>query len=725
MIYQEYDAAHPYQLATATYRHNGNHQGMKKGDTTMGQFKSLQLNPLAAVLLALCSGTAAAQTTATNSEEPIIRFGEILVAADRNPAAREKDASTVAIERTQLEEQQPESIAQALKYEPNIEVIGGPRYSNQAPNIRGLSGVRVLQTIDGARQNFNSGHRGTYQLDPELLKQVEVKKGPASSLWGSGAIGGVVAMSTKSSADLLKSSDTLGGYLKQELGSNGDSTETTAAVYGLAGDFDYLVNGSVSEHDNVEIGSGEELENSASENTALLARGGFKISDNQRIDLSFRHNNREEGVPSNPNTNVGTSSPLVERDITDQNVTANYWVQALEGKHTSKLTLYRNDTQFDEFRPTQGEDGQNDNTEVTTTGLALTNSTNWATEGLDAQWVYGLDWYQDDVTTVRDGDNRPENLNADTNVLGLYAQAAFTFGDLFTLTPGVRYDRFEAESQQLSESAREDTAVSPSIAASVKATDWLNLSASYAKAFRAPGVEEMYTQGTHYAYGDFSFMGMGFLANTFIPNPDLESEEAANTELRADFAFSGLATENDQLTASASVFRNKVDNFIEQVVINPHPVFGFPMNTTYLNVDEAELKGFELSTNYLVNDLAVGVSYGQTEGKDLSDDSYLSSIPADKFVLDVGHYFLQRDLKAGLRTSVVSAQDQLPEEVTNEYNSYTLADAYVTWEPAAGSLNGIKLGLALDNLTDEEYRVAFQELYMPGRNIKLSASYRF
>src|SRR5690606_2053883 len=107
------------------------------------------------------------------------------------------------------------------------------------------------------------------------------------------------------------------------------------------------------------------------------------------------------------------------------------------------------------------------------------------------------------------------------------------------------------------------------------------------------------------------------------------------------------------------------------------------------------------------------------------DDSYLGNIPANKWVLDLGYYFLQRDLKAGLRTSVVSAQDQLPESETREFDSYTLADAYVTWEPATGNMNGLKLGLALDNLADEEYRVAFQELYMPGRNIKLSASYRF
>lgn len=678
------------------------------------------IKPLAAAMLALAGADVLAQDD-TASEAPVIQFGEVVVAADRNPAAREKDESVVVVDRVHLEEQQPESISQALKYEPNIQIEGGPRYSNQAPNIRGLSGVRVLQTIDGARQNFNSGHRGTYQIDPELLKQVEVKKGPASTLWGSGAIGGVVALTTKSATDLLSNGQTIGGYLKEELGSNGDSTESTAAVYGKSGRFDYLVNGSVSEHDNLEIGGGDELENSASENTALLARGGWQIADEQRFDIVLRHNNREENVPSNPSANVGSSSPLIERDITDRNVTANYLVQALEGQHTSKFTLYRNETRFDEFRPTQGEAGQTDNTEVNTTGIAITNATN----GLGAQWVYGVDWYQDEVITLRDGDNRPANMNADTDVLGIYAQADFTFADVLTLSPGVRYDRFEAKSQQLAGSSREDSAVSPAFAASVKAAEWMNLTASYARAFRAPGTEEMYTEGTHFCYGDFSFMGLGYLCNTFIPNPDLDAEEAQNTELRADFAFNGLASDSDQLTASAAIFRNKVDNFIEQLVVNPHAMFGFPMNTTYQNVDEAEIKGFELGANYLLNDLELGLSYGQSEGRDLTDNSYLSNIPADKWVLDLGYYFLQRDLKAGLRTSVVSAQEQLPETETREFDSYTLADAYVTWEPATGSMNGLKLGLAVDNLADEEYRVAFQQLYMPGRNIKLSASYRF
>lgn len=675
----------------------------------------LQIKPLAAAILALGSTSTLAQQDSTTGGQPVIQFGETVVAAERNPAATEKAEDTVVVERVQLEEQQPASVAQALKYEPNIEVAGGPRYSNQSPNIRGLSGARVLQTVDGARQNFHSGHRGTYQLDPELLKQVEVKKGPASSLWGSGAIGGVVAQTTKDASDLLRNDQTLGGSVKQEFGSNGDTTQTSGAVYGLSGDIDYLLNATVADRDDLELGNSEELNDSASKNTALLAKAGWQLADNQRLEISFRNNNREEGVPSNPNANVGTSSPLVERDITDRNLITNYLLQAFDGSHTTKVSLYRNKRQFDEFRPTLD---QNDNTEIDTTGIAITN----ATDGLGGQWVYGLDWYRDDIATRRDGDFRPEDLDAETSALGLFAKVDVPLGESFTLTPGLRYDRYEAESEQLADSKRDDSAVSPSIGATYEAADWLTLSAGYAQAFRAPGAEEMYTQGTHFCYGDFGF---GPTCNTFIPNPDLEAEEATNTELRADFAFNGLASENDQLTASATVFRNKVDNFIEQLVVNPHEMFFFPMNTTYQNVEEAELEGFELAANYLTGDLELGVNYGQTKGKDLGDDSYLSNIPADKWVLDVGHYFLQRDLKLGLRATRASSQQQLPEDETREFDGYTLADAYATWEPATGGTRGLKLGLAVDNLTDEHYRVAFQQLYMPGRNIKLSASYIF
>ncbi|WP_431312111.1 TonB-dependent receptor plug domain-containing protein [Shewanella glacialipiscicola] len=55
-----------------------------------------------------------------------------------------------------------------MNYLPNVTLTGGPREQVQGVNIRGLGGNRVLQLIDGVRQNFESGHRPTYFLDPSL-----------------------------------------------------------------------------------------------------------------------------------------------------------------------------------------------------------------------------------------------------------------------------------------------------------------------------------------------------------------------------------------------------------------------------------------------------------------------------------------------------------------------------------------------------------------------------
>lgn len=675
------------------------------------------VRPIAAILLTLAAttDTLAQGAVAAGGPAQAIALEEVVVSANRNLTATGEAVDIARISRLQIEAQQPQSVAQALKYVPNVTVEGGPRASNQTPNIRGLSTGRILQTIDGARQNFNSGHRSSYQLDPELLKQIEVKKGPASSLWGSGAIGGVVALSTKSAQDFLSDEKGLGGYLKQEYASNDNRNRTSAAIFGRTDDssaqgFDYLLNGIVSDSDDLELGNGESLENSASQYSAWLAKAGWNLTENQRLELSLRHSDRDQLTPSNPGAVAGPSAPLIQRDSRDQNITANYWLQAFAGKHTSRLTLYRNRTGFDELRIARQE---RDNTKVDTRGLALVNTS----AGFGGQWVYGLDAYRDQITTLRDGDNRPANLDGEVSALGVFAQLELALGQKLSLTPGLRYDHFRSENRQRSDFRQRDHAVSPSLQASYQFNDWLNLNASYGVAFRAPSAEELYTEGTH-------FCSPG-LCNTFIPNPDLKAEEAINTEVGANVRFADLWRQNDQLSVDLAVFHNRVDNFIEQLVINPHPVFGFPLNTSYRNVDKAQIEGFELAGRYLLENLELGLSYGQSRGTNLSDNTNLNNIPADKWVLSVGHYFLQKDLKLGLKATHVSTQDQTTTQYPDPFAGYTLADVYATWEAARGSLGALKLGLSLNNLTDEHYRIAFQELSMPGRNIQFSVHYSF
>ena len=75
-------------------------------------------------------------------------------------------------------------------------------------NIRGLQDFgRVAVVVDGARQNYQvTGHNanGAFFLDPALIGGVEVVRGPTANVYGSGAIGGVVAFRTMDTDDIVK-----------------------------------------------------------------------------------------------------------------------------------------------------------------------------------------------------------------------------------------------------------------------------------------------------------------------------------------------------------------------------------------------------------------------------------------------------------------------------------------------------------------------------------------
>ncbi|HEX8903880.1 MAG TPA: TonB-dependent receptor, partial [Longimicrobiaceae bacterium] len=93
----------------------------------------------------------------------------------------------------QLDRSLGSTVAQTLAREPGIDT----RYNGPAaatPVIRGLSGDRVLVLQDGQRTGDLSGAAPDHGLsiDPLAATRLEVVRGPASLLYGSGAIGGVV-----------------------------------------------------------------------------------------------------------------------------------------------------------------------------------------------------------------------------------------------------------------------------------------------------------------------------------------------------------------------------------------------------------------------------------------------------------------------------------------------------------------------------------------------------
>ncbi|WP_368873003.1 TonB-dependent hemoglobin/transferrin/lactoferrin family receptor [Shewanella algae] len=675
-----------------------------------------------AITLAL--GTPFLSLAAVAEQVKTAEFDEVLVSATRiQEKVSESSRSAAVVGEEQLAEKQGDSVAEVLKTEANINIANGPRASAQQVEIRGLSGQRVLQTIDGARQNTSAGHRGTFFMDPELLSSIEVVRGPASSLWGSGAIGGVVSQNTKSAREMLDEGQSFGGYLKQGYETNGQRSKSSGAIYGAKGSIDWLLNGSYSDGDNIKAGNDNTLENSASRSRSGLAKFGWQLDEAQRLQLSGRINEISEAVPSNPATDVSNSVPLVRRDSKDSNLTLDY---SLAPSSNALLDLdakfYWNKTDYDENRLTKG---QFDTTEYETLGFSIANRSQW--QGL--KLTYGLDGYRDQIETFRDDSGqsgqRPGNIDGESRVWGAFVAANIALGENWSLDPALRYDSFENESNNLGHSS-DDDALSPSLALVWKTAPWLTLSARYDEAFRAPSVEEMYSSGTHYCIPPIpNFLPNG-LCNTFEVNENLKAEKAKNKELKADMRFAELAG-NDELALSLSVFRNDVDDFIEQRVTNPlHGIPGLEQNTRWDNVDKARLTGFELTGKYRINQTRLSLSYGQTEGKDRHDGGYLANIPANKLVLDLSQGIMAGDMKLGTRVSYNASQDRVPEDnPVNRYQDYTLWDVYLAWEPAMGTFEGLRVDFAIENIGDEEYIQAWQTLMEQGRNFKLSARYRF
>lgn len=650
----------------------------------------------------------------------ISELDEVLVKASRdNSTESETKRSVAVVTRQQLDEQQPDSVAQALKYQPNIEVGGGPRSSNQQPVVRGLSGNQVLQLVDGARQNFNSGHRGAYQIDPELLEQIDVIKGPASSLWGSGAIGGVVSQTTRDARDLLAPEQGFGAYVKQGHATVSDQNKTSGAIYGRLGEqVDLLINGYYSDQNNIRLGNGESLSDSSERTTGGMIKVGWQLDKDQRLTLSQRRHEIDGTVPGNP-AKDSTGNPLVERDSSSDHTTLNYQLDPDSEWLDLDATLYYNRTNVDEHRIVEQ---QRDNIKYRSEGFSVVNRSQLA----NIDWVYGADGFRDKSQGTREGTARPTPADGRTQVVGSFIKADLPLAENWTLTPGLRYDHFKTEAKNLEDSKRSEDAWSKSLALGWQANDWLELVARYDEAFRAPTGEELYTTGAHFEI-------LPGVINEFVAAPDLKPEKAKNKELLARMNFENLLADNDRLKVNASLFKNDITDYIAQItygniVLPGGMVLPIPNKTTYVNVGKAEIKGGEIAASYRVQDLDVGLSYGRMISKDKSNGHPLEGVPADKWVAQAGYWLLDDQLRLGAQATYTSSLQFIGEDQRGTsdavYEHYTLLDLEARWF-GRGAVDGLEVGLAVDNLTDRYYRRAFSELYDPGRNVKLAALYRF
>lgn len=659
---------------------------------------------------------------------------------------------------------QATSVAAALEDIPNVDIRGGSRSIAQKPNIRGLSDNRVVQVIDGVRQNFDLAHRGSYFLPMSLIQEIEVIKGPSSSLWGSGALGGVVAMRTPNALDLLKNNDKFGVKIRQGYQTANNLSERDVSVFAANDKFDVLISGFYNNADNLRIGKGNKLNNTAYKQFGGLAKFGWQINDANRVELSHRETRFKQTAPGNNEakneltneqitkqigefhrppdgfppitrsesetsafyskvkTRFGSVSYLTDQQIPDQSTVFNYYLTPDNPYLNTHIALYNNKTIEKEQRKVSGV---KDQTKLTTRGINLRNSS----ELSHISFVYGVDYMRDKISTERgtnssDAQFRAEPYNANSNTTGVYLIAHIPlFGEKLLLSPSVRYDHYDTSSKTVK---YKDKHLSPATKLTWKVTNWLDFSAKYNEAFRAPSMQERFVSGSHFGA---NILGKDEI-NRFVANPNLRPETAKNKEITANLHFDSLFKQGDKFKIEATYFRNDVKDLINlKIFNNPNAPNAngalLPTNSQYQNIANARLSGIELQAQYQTERLTLFTNYGSTKGRDKDSGEALSNIAASKIGVGADYALVKDKFTVGATVTHYAAQHRVPKDHAVTYPSYILTDLRATYAPLKGEWKNLRLDFALENLFDRKYQPAFSLMEGTGRNAKISAVYSF
>lgn len=673
------------------------------------------------LLLSAALFLAAMPARAQQAAKPVTLDAVTATATKTSHALDDIAGNVTVIDLNAIEEHGAQKLDDLLRDLPGVEMQGGPRAISQDISIRGMGGQRVVTTIDGARQNFDAGHKGRLFLDPDLLRQVDVVRGGNSALHGSGSVGGVVSLETKNASDLLNPGESFGFRTKYGFNTANDSPLYSMGLFGRMEDrLDIFANVAYRFDKDVMLGDGRRLENSEMDIRDVLIKSTLRPTENQSFTFSMIDVNQSGRVPLNPDGTQNTTDNLPADRITRERIysAAYSYTNPDNALLNPTVKLHRSAIDVDERRRGGNPPDRNDESFFTTTGIDAFNTSRISLWGQQHAITFGSEFYRDEQEGLRNKGPRPQFPSAQADVGGLYIQDEIILLETVTVTPALRYDRYNQGGTTNSTKMEED-AVSPRLGVNWKALDWTTIYASYGYGFRAPGLTELYGAGAH--------LGP---QNLFVPNPNLRPEKTKTAEIGTRLHFGDMLMPSDRLGLNAAYFHTKATDFIETVVsiTNPATLAG---STTTRNIPNAQIDGVEFSADYETKSSFSRLGMSRIRGENTDLNTPVDSIPADKINLTMGYKMLQYGLRLGWRGEFVANQENVSNvpfvpgtnTATQTTSGYVLHSLFLSWLPPVTGLAGFRVDAGIDNLFDRSYRRHLASLYEEGRDYRIAVSY--
>jgi hemoglobin/transferrin/lactoferrin receptor protein len=625
-----------------------------------------------------------------------------VTATGNERSAFEAPMMVTVIDADTPEGQTASSAADMLRQVPGLTLDGTGRTNGQDVNLRGYDRRGVLVMVDGIRQGTDTGHLNSTFLDPALIKRIEVVRGPGAMLYGSGALGGVISYDTVDAADLLRAGQN-SGYRVFGTGGTGDnSLGMGASAFGRTDTLDGIVSWSSRDRGDLKQSDGFTAPNDESI-TNFLAKGSWKIDPAQKLSGSLRYYNNAAQEPKNPQTPQASdsSNPMTDRSTIQRDAQLTYNI-APEGNDwlNADVKGYWSEVRIN----AQNLDDSGEFRKQTTKGGKVENRTRLFTDSFASHLLtYGGEYYRQEQNP---GGMTTGFPNARINFSSGWLQDEITLRDLpVTILGGTRYDNYRGTSDGYDDvdadkwSSRAGMTISP--------TDWLMLFGSYAQAFRAPTMGEMYNDSKHFSIGSF-------YTNYWIPNPNLRPETNETQEYGFGLRFDDVMLANDAFEFKASYFDTNAKDYITTSVDFA------AASTTSINVPNAKIWGWDVMTQYTTDLFSLDVAYNRTRGKDTDTGAWLTSINPDTVTSRLDVPIAQSGFSVGWIGTF--AEDTKSISATPQAG-YGVNDFYVSYK-GQQALSGLTTSLVFGNAFDKEY-ASPQGIPQDGQNGKIFVSYQW
>lgn len=665
---------------------------------------------------------------------PVFKYETFVISGTRT-SRRLLDTPLPAavVKARRIREIAPLTVGEIAADVPGVHMVErGPLFIN--PSIRGLSGRRIRILIDGTPiiSEKTMGVTG-YFLNLEEIRRIEIIRGPGSVLYGSGAIGGVINVLSRSPFDRVG----LHGYYSL-LGATNNSALTNAAQIRYVtkntrlGQLALSISGRLRDAHEYRAGGGELVPVSDYRDRNLNYQLAWRYQKRHTLKLDGRHyfgrdlgratwaedleKHRQVGFPVDDNHRLTLS---YDGSRLSKVLRATHVAVFTQWTHrVNRISLYDNDYIWETTRTEKLGDFWNiGGVAYTTLGFGKAHRT-----------TFGLDTYfkraDIDKSTIIYAAGVPlvtrvetEYENARRFTAGVYAQHEWTVSKRWlSLILGGRYDRVDTwarKDQELPEVTHTGlNEWSGTLGAVFHPTRDTALTVNVGRAFRAPQMKELFFIGTT-CFG------------VYCGDPDLKPEAS----LSVDVGFKGRYR---WLRFEAYFFNNLVDNLITPTLVPLEQQQG-ECEFVYTNTAKAWLIGGEASLSLRIPlmrrallRLTPFVMGSYVQAKNRQTGEPLPDIPPLRVRGGVRLDGRRGPKVLGYQVQF-TVEHQLAQDRIDPSAGETATGSFTVLGVSAGLTFGrflcfesARLGIRVSNLTDHRFRQHLSRTEAVGRNAKLS-----